>query len=217
VKRDTLTPELFATPAVQTLPAGALLLERFAAGDGEALLAELERVIAAAPLRHMHTPGGHRMSVAMSNCGPFGWTSDERGYRYAARDPLSDRPWPAMPALFADLAARAAACAGFAGFAADACLINQYEPRARMTLHQDKNERDFTAPIVSVSLGLPAVFLFGGHTRGDKTQRIALQHGDTLVWGADSRLRYHGVLALKDGHHPLLGRRRVNLTFRRAN
>ncbi len=203
-------------PAQQALAPGAALLRGFARETVPALLAALEDVLAAAPLRHLVTPGGHTMTVAMSNCGALGWVSDRRGYRYAKDDPLSGRPWPAMPAGWRDLAARAAADAGFEGFAPDACLINQYLPGSKLSLHQDKDEGDFSAPIVSVSLGLPAVFLFGGSQRQDRPQRYRLQHGDVVVWGGPARLAYHGVAPLADGQHALLGRRRINLTFRRA-
>src|SRR3989441_52300 len=169
-----------------------------------------------APFRHMVTPGGYRMSVAMTNCGAAGWVTDRTGYRYDSHDPQTGRPWPAMPDVFADLAAQAAARAGFDGFAPDACLINRYEPGARLSLHQDKNERDFSAPIVSVSLGLPAVFLLGGLRRADTPGRVPLVHGDVVVWGGPARLRYHGVLPLEAGHHLLMGGHRINLTFRRA-
>jgi alkylated DNA repair protein (DNA oxidative demethylase) len=164
----------------------------------------------------MVTPGGFRMSVAMTNCGDAGWVSDRSGYRYDAIDPDSGKRWPAMPPVFADLAARAAGRAGFDGFATDACLINCYEPGARLSLHQDRNERDFDAPIVSVSLGLPAVFLFGGARRTDRPMRVPLEHGDVVVWGGPARLAFHGVAELHDGTHPLVGCRRINLTFRKA-
>jgi alkylated DNA repair protein (DNA oxidative demethylase) len=200
----------------RTIAPGAALLAGFALADEAALLAALRGVVAAAPFRHMVTPGGHRMSVAMTNCGAVGWVTDRRGYRYDARDPETGRPWPAMPAAFRSLAERAADEAGFPAFAPDACLVNRYEPGAKLSLHQDKDERDLEAPIVSVSLGLPAVFVFGGHRRSDPTRRIPLRHGDVVVWGGPARLAYHGVLALKDGEHPLLGRMRVNLTFRTA-
>ena len=200
----------------EPLGPGAVVLRGFALADEAALLAALEHVVAKAPLRHMVTPGGFRMSVAMTNCGTYGWVTDRTGYRYDAVDPVSGAPWPAMPDAFASLALRAAAQAGFAGFAPDSCLVNRYEPGARLTLHQDKNERDFSAPIVSVSLGIPAVFLFGGGKRSDRQRRVALEHGDVVVWGGPARLRYHGVLPLADNRHPLLGRRRVNLTFRKA-
>jgi alkylated DNA repair protein (DNA oxidative demethylase) len=196
---------------------GAVLLAAFARPAERALLAALQRVVALAPYRHMVTPGGRRMSVAMTNCGRAGWVTDRAGYRYAARDPESGKPWPRMPEAFAELARQAAARAGFDGFAPDACLINRYEPGARLTLHQDKNERDFEAPIVSVSLGLPAVFLFGGIRRTDKARRVPLVHGDVVVWGASSRLRYHGILPLGEGRHPLLGGCRINLTLRLAS
>jgi len=156
------------------------------------------------------------MSIAMTNCGTAGWVTDRTGYRYDGRDPESGRPWPPMPEAFANVAAQAAARAGFDGFAPDACLINRYEPGARLSLHQDKNERDFKAPIVSVSLGLPAVFLFGGSRRADTPRRVPVAHGDVVVWGGPARLRYHGVMPLKEGQHPLMGECRVNLTFRKA-
>jgi alkylated DNA repair protein (DNA oxidative demethylase) len=173
-------------------------------------------VVEAAPFRHMLTPNGRRMSVAMTNCGAVGWVSDRAGYRYDACDPESGRPWPPMPDVFGQLALQAAERAGFGAFAPDACLINRYEPGARLSLHQDRDERDFAAPIVSVSLGLPAVFLFGGLRRADTPRRVPLVHGDVVVWGGPSRLRYHGVLPLEDGHHPLMGGYRINLTFRKA-
>ena len=164
----------------------------------------------------MVTPGGHSMSVAMTNCGSAGWVTDRSGYRYDGVDPESRTPWPAMPASFRALAAQAAAEAGFDGFAPDACLINRYQPGARMSLHQDKDEDDFAAPIVSVSLGLPAIFLFGGLQRSDKPRRFRLEHGDIVVWGGPSRLFFHGIAPLADGEHALLGRQRINLTFRKA-
>jgi alkylated DNA repair protein (DNA oxidative demethylase) len=172
--------------------------------------------MAQAPLRQMITPGGLRMSVAMTNCGPVGWVSDRAGYRYAPLDPTTGQPWPAMPRVFATLARRAAAEAGFDGFAPDACLINRYEPGTRLSLHQDRDERDYGAPIVSVSLGVSAIFLFGGSKRSDKTLRTRLEHGDVVVWGGPARLRYHGVLPLEQSSHPRTGPLRFNLTFRKA-
>ena len=195
---------------------GAMLLGGFARSAEAPLLAALADVIAAAPFRHMVTPGGYRMSVAMTNCGAAGWVTDRSGYRYDPVDPETGLRWPEMPAVFADLATRAASAAGFDGFVADACLINRYEPGARLSLHQDRNERDFGAPIVSVSLGLPATFLFGGLKRSDRPRRVALVHGDVVVWGGPARLAFHGVMPLADGDHPVLGRQRINLTFRRA-
>lgn len=182
----------------------------------QSLLVALEDVVAGAPLRHLVTPGGFTMSVAMTNCGALGWTSDRRGYRYSGVDPLSGRPWPGMPAAFRELAGDAAAAAGFGDFVPDACLINQYLPGTRLSLHQDRDERDLDAPIVSVSLGMAAIFLFGGLARSDKPARVGLHHGDVVVWGGVDRLRHHGVLPLKDQPHPLLGGRRINLTFRKA-
>jgi DNA oxidative demethylase len=195
---------------------GAALLAGFALADEARLLADLTAVVALAPLRHMTTPGGFRMSVAMTNCGTLGWVSDRSGYRYQELDPLSSSPWPSLPDSFRELAAAAARSAGFAGFEPDACLVNRYVPGARLTLHQDKNERDFNAPIVSVSLGLPAVFQFGGLTRQERPARVPLFHGDVVVWGGPARLRYHGVLPLAEGHHHELGPARINLTLRQA-
>jgi alkylated DNA repair protein (DNA oxidative demethylase) len=213
---DALDDEQDAPPRSESIADGALLLHRFARADQRALIADLDAVIAAAPLRHLITPGGLRMSVAMTNCGSLGWVSDRRGYRYDAVDPETGSPWPAMPASFRALAHRAADAAGFGGFVPDACLINRYVPGAKLSLHQDRDERQLGAPIVSVSLGLPAVFLFGGLQRADKTRRWPLRHGDVVVWGGPSRLRFHGVLPLADGEHALLGRQRINLTLRLA-
>jgi alkylated DNA repair protein (DNA oxidative demethylase) len=207
--------DLFGTQA-PPLADGVVFLGGFALPWESDLLAAIGDIAAVAPFRHMVTRGGFRMSVAMTNCGAAGWITDRRGYRYGPDDPQSGRRWPAMPVPFAELAGRAAEAAGFPGFEADACLINRYLPGARMTLHQDRNERDFTAPIVSVSLGLPATFLFGGDQRTDPAQRLALVHGDVVVWGGPARLAFHGVLPLKPGGHPLVGSQRYNLTFRRA-
>jgi DNA oxidative demethylase len=216
-----LTADLFESlsdiqPSQQTMAEGAVLLRGFARLSESHLIASLCEIEAQAPFRHMQTPGGHEMSVAMTNCGALGWTTDRSGYRYDGNDPLSGARWPAMPPVFYDLATRAGERAGFAGFSPDACLINRYEPGARMSLHQDRDERDFENPIVSVSLGLPAIFLFGGLQRSDKPTRYRLEHGDVVVWGGPSRLFFHGVAPLADGDHGLLGRRRINLTFRRA-
>jgi alkylated DNA repair protein (DNA oxidative demethylase) len=217
MKQAKPVADLFDTPpSEEQLADGAWLLRGFALGDAPILRAEVERIATMAPFRHLTTPGGFRMSVAMTNCGTLGWVSDRHGYRYTTHDPLSAQSWPPMPATFSALADSAARKAGFAGFAPDACLINRYEPGARLTLHQDKDESDFGAPIVSVSLGLPGIFLFGGNLRKEKQRRIPLQHGDVVVWGGLARLFHHGVLPLKDGHHPDLGRQRINLTFRRA-
>jgi alkylated DNA repair protein (DNA oxidative demethylase) len=193
-----------------------VLLRGFACDVTDALAQGIKQVIAAAPFRHLITPGGRTMSVGMTNCGALGWVSDRTGYRYGKTDPLSGQPWPPMPVCFADMAARAAAEAGFEGFRPDACLINRYEPGARMSLHQDRDEADLAAPIVSVSLGLPAIFLFGGLLRSDRPARWWLAHGDVAVWGGPSRLAFHGVAPLADGDHPQLGRQRINLTFRCA-
>ncbi len=191
------------------LPGFALPLER-------ELLAEINQVTASAPFRNMLTPGGQRMSAAMTNCGEVGWVTDRKGYRYDRLDPATERPWPPLPESFACLAERAAANAGFIGFRPDVCLINRYEPDTRMSLHQDRDERDFSAPIVSVSLGLEATFLFGGLKRSDRPHRLPLTHGDVLVWGGANRLAYHGIAPVADGSHPTVGRMRLNLTMRKA-
>jgi alkylated DNA repair protein (DNA oxidative demethylase) len=204
---------LFDEPR-QTLAEGAVLLRGFALDREAELLRAVTEVAQAAPFRRMVTPGGFTMSVAMTNCGQAGWVTDRTGYRYDPRDPESGRPWPAMPDIFADLARKAAAEAGYPDFRPESCLINRYEPGTQLSLHQDRNERDFTQPIVSVSLGLPAVFLFGGLKRADRPLRVPLHHGDVAVWGGPARLRFHGVAPLADGRHPLLGRQRMNLTFR---
>jgi DNA oxidative demethylase len=195
---------------------GAAVLRGFAFDDASELLCAVERIQAAAPCRHLTTPGGHVMSVAMTNCGELGWVSDRRGYRYQATDPLSGRNWPEMPDLLRRIAAEAAKDTGYPAFRPDACLINRYEPGARLTLHQDRDEQNLGAPIVSVSLGLPAVFLFGGLRRSDRPQRLRLEHGDVVVWGGPTRLAFHGVEPLSDGQHPLTGSCRINLTFRKA-
>lgn len=213
---DLFTGIADAQPPRETMAEGAMLLRGFVLARQDELLAALREVIAAAPFRHMVTPGGFTMSVAMTNCGEVGWVTDRRGYRYDAGDPESGQPWPAMPSVLLALARDAAKAGGFKDFAPDACLINRYVPGAKMSLHQDKDETDFSAPIVSVSLGLPATFLFGGLKRNDKTQRYRLTHGDVVVWGGPSRLFYHGVAPLAEGEHPLLKRQRINLTFRKT-
>jgi alkylated DNA repair protein (DNA oxidative demethylase) len=216
---DTL-PLGFEQPRVEArniaLGSQATLLRGFACSQASALLAGIGHICRISPLRHMVTPGGWTMSVAMTNCGEAGWITDLSGYRYDAIDPESGQAWPAMPDVFSALAADAAAAAGFAGFVPDACLINQYRAGSRLSLHQDRNERDFTAPIVSVSLGLPAIFLWGGRRRADRPVRVPLLHGDVVVWGGVDRLAFHGVNPLAEGMHPMTGPVRFNLTFRRA-
>ena len=192
------------------------MLRGFALPLERALADAVRAVAAAAPFRHMQTPGGYSMSVAMTNCGKYGWVSDTRGYRYSPTDPESGSPWPEMPLAFIDLARDAAGALGFAGFVPDACLVNRYVPGARLTLHQDKDERDFRAPIVSVSLGVPAVFLFGGLKRKDRPLRVPLEHGDAVVWGGPARLRFHGVAKLEESRHRFAGDVRINLTLRLA-
>jgi alkylated DNA repair protein (DNA oxidative demethylase) len=200
----------------EALSPGAVVLRGFAGDIAAGLIAAIATIAGRAPFRHLVTPGGHTMSVAMTNSGPLGWVSDRRGYRYESHDPLTQQPWPPLPPLFSSLAENAAAHAGYAGFVPDACLVNRYAPGTRLTLHQDGDERDRRQPIVSVSLGLPAVFLWGGDARGDRQQRVPLGHGDVVVWGGPSRLRFHGIAPLKPGVHPLAGDCRLNLTFRCA-
>ncbi|HET8551769.1 MAG TPA: DNA oxidative demethylase AlkB [Gammaproteobacteria bacterium] len=207
--------DMLAEAAVEPLADGITRLPGFVGAAD--LAGPLQGVIAAAPLRHMRTPGGQVMSVAMTNCGAFGWISDRRGYRYSPVDPDSGKPWPDMPASFQQLATAAAEAAGFSGFAPDVCLINRYEPGTRLSLHQDRDERDFDQPIVSVSLGLPATFLIGGLERRGPTCQVRLFDGDVIVFGGPARLIYHGIKPIEDGEHPLLGACRINLTFRKAN
>lgn len=192
------------------------MLRRFARCDAAALVAAVDGIAAAAPFRIMVTPGGYTMSVAMTSCGKAGWVTDRRGYRYAETDPLTEKSWPPLPERFLALAARAAAVAGYQGFTPDSCLINRYEPGTKLSLHRDEDERDLTAPVVSVSLGLPATFLWGGLSRNERTRRIRLESGDVVVWGGPARLVYHGVAALAEAEDALTGRRRFNLTFRKA-
>ena len=215
-RQDLLTRSLLPRAALERIAEEAILLPGAAGEEAPALLAALQQVAARAPWRHMLTPGGARMSVAMTNCGQVGWISDRRGYRYGQVDPGSGQAWPPMPEVLRRLALRCAATAGFAGFEPDACLVNRYAPGTRLSLHQDRNERDLSAPVVSASLGLPALFLFGGLRRTDAAQRIPLAHGDVVVWGGRQRLAFHGIATLADGEHALTGRCRINLTFRQA-
>lgn len=216
-----MTGDLFDTaaeaqPSRESIADGAVLLRGFVRPIESELITAVRAIVAQSPFRRMTTPGGHLMSVAMTNCGERGWITDHTGYRYDPIDPRTGAPWPAMPPVLRDLARGAAEQGGFTGFAPDACLVNRYEPGTRLSLHQDKDELDYSAPIVSVSLGLPATFLFGGLARSDKPRRFRLVHGDVVVWGGPSRLAYHGVAPLADGEHALLGRKRINLTFRRT-
>jgi alkylated DNA repair protein (DNA oxidative demethylase) len=200
----------------EQLEQGALLLRGFARPEAAVLIEEVARVAKAAPFRHLVTPGGYTMSVAMTNCGRVGWVSDRKGYRYSPTDPDTGAPWPPMPQPFVDLAIRAAAEGGFEHYDPDDCLINRYVAGAKLGLHQDRDEEDAWAPIVSVSLGLPAVFLWGGTKRSDPVRRLRVENGDVVVWGGPARFVYHGVAPLKDGHHPLTGDARINLTFRKV-
>jgi alkylated DNA repair protein (DNA oxidative demethylase) len=220
-RRSILMKDLFDSLAPLDLPRevmaeGAVLLRGAALPFAVDILAALQGIVEQAPFRHLVTPGGFVMSVAMTNCGTVGWVTDRTGYRYDGCDPESGRSWPALPQCFLDLAITAATQAGYPDFVPDACLINRCEPGARLSLHQDKNERDLASPIVSVSLGLPATFQFGGFKRNDPVHKFAVRHGDVAVWGGPSRLRFHGVPELKDGEHATVGRMRINLTFRRA-
>lgn len=211
------TLELFETTAQNQRPGpAAMVLRGFALPYVRELMLAIGAIDASAPFRHMETPGGFTMSVALTNCGVLGWTTDRRGYRYTGIDPDTGKPWPAMPQVFSQLASEAAKAAGFDDFEPDACLVNRYLPGSRLSLHQDKNERDYEAPIVSVSLGMRATFLFGGHARTDPSIKVPLHHGDVMVWGGVDRLRYHGVMPLKDKPHALLGGQRINFTFRKA-
>ena len=218
--RGSTAPDLLSGlpvgPAMEPIGDGAVVLRGFAASRSASLLRHVAQIAATAPFRRMVTPGGYTMSVSMTNCGELGWVTDRAGYRYQHIDPLSGAAWPDMPGEFESLAADAAAEAGYGGFVPDACLINRYEPRAKLSLHQDRNERDMDAPIVSVSLGVPASFLFGGPRRSERPRRLRLEHGDIVVWGGPTRLAYHGVEPLDDGVHPATGQYRINLTFRRA-
>ncbi len=213
---STLFPEEASLGERVELGEGAVLLRGFAAAEAPVLIQAVHEIAAAAPFRNMITPGGHCMSVAMTNCGEAGWVTDRRGYRYDGCDPESGKRWPPMPQTFLSLAVRAAAEAGFDNFHPDVCLINRYQPGTRLSLHQDRDERDYRQPIVSVSLGLPAVFLFGGTERSQRPRRIRLESGDVAVWGGPARLNFHGIAPLKDGSDPLLGNCRINLTFRKA-
>jgi len=212
--------DLFAeiSPIVETekLAEGAFLFRRFAAERAASLVQLVSGIAQLSPFRHMVTPGGYRMSVAMTNCGLAGWTTDRQGYRYSKVDPETGRAWQPMPLEFQRLAEKAAERAGFPGFKPDSCLINRYEPGAKLSLHQDRDENSYEFPIVSVSLGLPAKFLFGGFLRTERPRRFRLENGDVVVWGGPSRLAFHGIDTLADDEHPLTGRCRLNLTFRKA-
>jgi alkylated DNA repair protein (DNA oxidative demethylase) len=209
-----MQPGLFDTTETAIAP-GVVLLRNYAQTQAEAVIAEVALIAAAAPFQHMITPGGFTMSAALTNCGA-GWISDRKGYRYSSVNPQTGEPWPAIPALFSELAASAAAAAGYPNFNPDACIVNRYVPGARMSLHQDSQEKPLEAPVVSISLGLSATFLWGGMSRSDRPQRIALHHGDVIVWGGPSRLNFHGIAPLKPATHPSLGAQRINLTLRKA-
>lgn len=202
--------------SVEPLEEGAVLLRGFASTEAPALVEQVALLAQTSPFRHMITPGGYTMSVAMTNCGRTGWVSGRDGYRYDSVDSVTGAAWPALPKSFLDLAARAAGEAGFAGYDPDACLINRYVAGAKLSLHRDRDEEDAWAPIVSVSLGLPAVFLWGGKRRSDPLRRLRLESGDIAVWGGPARFIYHGVAPIQAGQHPLTGATRINLTFRKV-
>ncbi|MBM3816620.1 MAG: DNA oxidative demethylase AlkB [Actinobacteria bacterium] len=202
-----------ATDSVEVAP-GVVLFRGAVESAAEALLSEIEQIVAVSPLRRVMTPMGKPMSVEMTNCGSVGWVSDRMGYRYESIDPVTNQPWPTMPALFADAATEFASLAGYRDFVPDVCLINRYSPGSKMGLHQDRDENDFSQPIVSVSLGLPITFKIGGQRRTDPTVSTKLQHGDVVVFGGPARLAFHGVGTLRRGTHPLTGANRYNLTIR---
>ncbi len=196
-----------------------VVLRQYANKQAAEILKEVELITAVAPFRKMKTPSGLSMSAELTSCGKYGWISDQQGYRYSKSDPLNNNAWPKLPELFFKFGREAAKKAGFSDFKPDVCMINRYAPASKMSLHQDRNERDFSekAPIVSLSLGVPANFYFGGLERSDPTIKIPLIHGDVVVWGGKSRLCFHGVGVIKDDYHPMLGNFRINLTFRKVD
>ena len=213
---DLFDFDTYKTPWIENITTDAVVLRHYAIDDAKQMLAAIGAVTQQAPFRHMQTAGGYTMSAALSSCGSVGWMSDHAGYRYSEIDPQTNKPWPQMPTVLYEFAQRAAAAAGYDHYQPDACLINRYAIGAKMSLHQDRNEQDFTAPIVSVSLGLPATFLFGGLQRSDKTIKVPLAHGDVVVWGGESRQNFHGINTVKAGYHSLVGEQRINITFRVA-
>lgn len=214
--QDLFAADIRFRPARVEMAPGAVLLCQRALPMVSPILEAIAGIAARSPFRRMTTRGGFVMGVEMTNCGTAGWISDRKGYRYQAMDPLTQVPWPMMPPLLQSFASTVAGEAGFDGFVPDVCLINRYRPAVKMSLHQDRDERDFGHPIVSVSLGLPALFQFGGTERTDRVVRYPLEHGDVVVWGGAARLHYHGISPLRPGEHPVLGATRLNLTFRKA-
>lgn len=217
MNRDLFSTLQNAETWTETICPGTVVLRQYATSQAESILREVKQIIQQAPFRQMQTPGGYTMSVALSSCGDYGWVSDRNGYRYSHTNPQTGQVWPLMPESFRELAQAAALEAGFPNFQPDACLINHYTPGSKMGLHQDKDEQDFSAPIVSVSLGVPATFQFGGMKRSDTPVKIPLMHGDVVVWGGEARLRFHGVLTIRQAYHPLTGHDRINLTFRKTS
>ena len=208
-----LFPDLDAV----TIGPGAVLYRGVVVAQADELLKSVKEVVTQSPFRRVVTPMGKPMSVEMTNCGDVGWVSDPSGYRYEQIDPVTGCAWPVMPQRFREVAHVCAFRAGYEGFHPDACLINRYSAGSKMGLHQDRDEMDFSQPIVSVSLGLPITFNFGGYSRTSPTIKIRLQHGDAVVFGGESRLAFHGVGTLRRGEHPLTGNYRFNLTFRRVS
>ena len=201
---------------IETITDDAVVLRQYLVNRSDELAEAIKTIEAKAPFRHMKTAGGFTMSAAITGCGDYGWISDRQGYRYSKVDPVTAQPWPEMPEVLKTIGKECARKAGYSDYNPDACLINRYSPGAKMSLHQDKDERDFTAPIVSISLGVPATFLFGGQQRADKTIKVPVMHGDVVVWGGTSRLFFHGVSTIKSAYHPFWGESRINITFRVA-
>ncbi|THJ30850.1 DNA oxidative demethylase AlkB [Lampropedia aestuarii] len=215
----TASFDLFAdSPEEQRVALGpqAVVLRQKASPLAAELVARIEDVLQHSPLYQMATPGGKPLSVRTTSCGTHGWSSDPTGYSYVRHHPLTDQAWPEIPAAWSALATEAAQEAGFAQFAPDTCLINQYGLDSKMALHQDRSEQDLRQPVVSISLGMSALFLWGGMQRSDKPAHVLLHHGDMVVWGGVDRLRFHGIKHLTGAPHPQLGAMRYNLTLRRA-
>jgi len=206
-----LFSQLVAEPTHEEIFPGAVLMRSLALPQDNEFFTAAEAIIAARPLHHTTTPSGLPMGVMVTDCG------DSRAFanRWDTANPERMRLWPPMPPLLRDFAIRCAVRSGFPQFRPDACHINRYQAGTKLGLHQDRHECDWTQPIVSLSFGLECIFLLGGLQRTDKPRRILLEHGDVIVWGGPSRMRFHGVQPLKPGHHPLTGPYRYNLTFRK--
>lgn len=198
------------------LAEGAMVLRRFATPVVVALMEGVEAVVAQSPLRRLIVPNGRPMRIEMTNCGLVGWVNIDGRYRYSRVDPLTGRSWPGMPATFRRIAGAAASAAGYPDFQPAVCIINRYAVGADLQMHQDRDDTQDRQPVVSVSLGLPAIFHFGGQGRGEKPLTIPLDDGDVVVWGGASRMHRHGVAPVAPGVHPRTGAYRYNLTFRTA-